>query len=198
MTKLVIIDTGGANISSIINAFEALEVQTILTCDPKIIRSAGKIILPGVGAAGACMERLQEMKLRDLIPTLTQPVFGICLGMQILFDYSAEGETPCLGIIEGKIQRLDNVKGMSVPHMGWNTVEILQSANPLVAGIPASGSFYFANSYYAPQSGRTVGVSHYSAVMTAIVQKNNFWGVQFHPERSGTLGLQLLRNFVTL
>ena len=192
---LAIVDSGGANIASVRFALERLGVRSELTADPAVIRSAARVILPGVGSAVEGMKRLQARGLVDCVRRLTQPVLGVCLGMQLLFESSAEGPTETLGLIPGRVALLPDSPGIQVPHMGWNTVE----ANPAVAlldGVAADARFYFVHSYAGPVNGFTLARCTHGTAFAAIVQRDNFSGVQFHPERSGAAGARLLQNFV--
>jgi len=192
---LAIVDSGGANISSVRFALERLGVRGELTADPAIIRAAKRVILPGVGSAVEGMKRLQAKGLVDCVRGLTQPVLGICLGMQLLFENSAEGPTETLGLIPGTVALLPESPGITIPHMGWNTV--LTGRNPgLLDGIGPDARFYFVHSYAAPVNAFTVASCDHGRPFTAIVQRGNFSGVQFHPERSGPAGARLLKNFV--
>ncbi len=192
---LAIVDSGGANIASVRFALERIGVRSELTADPAVIRAAERVILPGVGSAVEGMKRLEARGLVDCVRGLTQPVLGICLGMQLLFEHSAEGPTRTLGLIPGTVALLPESPGITVPHMGWNT--ILTGRNPgLLDGIGPDARFYFVHSYAAPVNAFTVASCEHGTSFTAIVQRGNFSGVQFHPERSGPAGARLLRNFV--
>ena len=192
---LAIVDSGGANIASVRFALERLGVHSELTADPAVICAAERVILPGVGSAPEGMKRLQAKGLIDCVRGLTQPVLGICLGMQLLFESSAEGDTPSLGLIPGRVALLPESPGITVPHMGWNT--LLCGRNPgLLDGIPADARFYFVHSYAGPVNAFTVASCDHGTPFAAIVQRANFSGVQFHPERSGAVGARLLQNFV--
>lgn len=193
---LAIVDSGGANIASVRFALERLGVRGELTADPAVIRAAGRVILPGVGSAAEGMKRLRAKALVDCVRALTQPVLGICLGMQLLFEASEEGDGPALGLLGGRVARLPEAPGVTVPHMGWNTVAPLRDT-PLLRGLAADARFYFVHSYAAPVTGDTLAATTHGTRFAAIVQRGNFFGVQFHPERSGAAGAQLLRNFLT-
>ena len=192
---LAIVDSGGANIASVRFALERLGVQSELTADLAIIRAAKRVILPGVGSAPEGMRRLRERGLVDCVRGLKQPVLGICLGMQLLFDSSAEGDTPSLGLIPGRVALLPESPGVTVPHMGWNTLDIKRSA-PLLRGFDATTRFYFVHSFAGPVNEYTLASCEHGTAFAAVVQRGNFSGVQFHPERSGAAGARLLRNFV--
>ena len=194
---LAIVDSGGANIASVRFALERLGVRSELTADPAIIRAAERVILPGVGAAGEGMRRLRERGLVDCVRGLTQPVLGICLGMQLLFESSAEGPTSTLGLLPGLVALLPESPGTTVPHMGWNTLTTLRDT-PLLRAIDTGARFYFVHSFAAPVNEFTLASCTHGPTFAAVVQRGNFSGVQFHPERSGAAGAQLLRNFARL
>lgn len=193
--KVAIIDGGGANIASLRFALARLGVEGELTADHGEIRSASHVILPGVGAARAAMDRLRRYGLDALIPDLTQPVLGICLGLQLLFEGSEEDDTPCLGVLEGIVRRFEAARGRPVPHMGWNQVVATRSS-PLLADVPDGGYFYFVHSYAADVGPATVGQATYGWPFSAVVESGNFVATQFHPERSGPLGARVLDNFL--
>ncbi|HLZ99675.1 MAG TPA: imidazole glycerol phosphate synthase subunit HisH [Steroidobacteraceae bacterium] len=195
--EVVIVANGGANIASLQFALERLDVPSLVSGDPGAIGRATHVILPGVGAAADAMERLRRGGLHDLIPTLRQPVLGICLGMQLLFESSDEGNTGCLGIIPGRATRFTEAQGRPVPHIGWNTVEI-ERDSPLLAGMRRDDYAYFVHSYALPVTSATVASTWYGAPFTACVEWGNFFGAQFHPERSAAVGARLLRNFLAI
>ncbi|MGA2778501.1 MAG: imidazole glycerol phosphate synthase subunit HisH [Steroidobacteraceae bacterium] len=194
---VVIIENGGANIASLQYALERLQVASSVSADAERIRAATHVILPGVGAAANAMQRLRAAKLDRVIPQLTQPVLGICLGMQLLFAASAEGAAACLDIIPGAAERFDDAPGLPVPHMGWNTL-IVESGSPLLDGIVNGNYAYFVHSFALPPSIATVATTFYGRSFSACVQQRNFFGAQFHPERSAAVGARLLRNFLEL
>jgi glutamine amidotransferase len=194
---IVIVACGGANIASLRFALERLDAPAELSSDPQRIRRASHIILPGVGAAPDAMVRLRSSGLDSLIPSLTQPVLGICLGMQLLHESSAEGPTRCLGVIPGETIRLEDAPGRPVPHMGWNTLD-MEQPSPLLEGLGARDHAYFVHSYAVPQGAATLATCRYGAAFSACVAWRNFYGVQFHPERSAAAGARLLRNFIGL
>ena len=191
---LAIVDSGGANIASVRFALERLGVQSELTADPAVIRGAERVILPGVGSAQEGMKRLQAKGLVDCVRGLKQPVLGVCLGMQLLFESSEEGATPSLGLLPGKVALLPESPGITVPHMGWNTLNVLKD-NPLLRGFDPATRFYFVHSYAGPVNEFTLAACEHGTPFAAVVQRGNFWGAQFHPERSGAAGAQLLKNF---
>lgn len=192
---LAIVDSGGANIASVRFALERLGVRSELTADPAVIRAAGRVILPGVGSAVEGMKRLQARGLVDCVRGLTQPVLGVCLGMQLLFDSSEEGPTRTLGLVPGKVALLPAGPDIAVPHMGWNTLESDRPV-PLLDGIAPDARFYFVHSYAGPVNEFTLARCTHGTPFAAVVQRGNFSGVQFHPERSGLAGARLLQNFV--
>jgi glutamine amidotransferase len=193
----VIIDSGGANLASLQFAFERLGANTHVTADAAEIRSAPRVILPGVGSAADAMARLRNSRVADLLPSLTQPVLGICLGMQLLFARSEEGETECLGILPDSVRRLQPKDGRPVPHMGWNQLAPLRE-DPLLDGIAVNDYVYFVHSFAAPVSDMTLASADYGTTLSAIVRRGNFWGTQFHPERSAHVGARVLANFLKL
>lgn len=195
--RLAIIDSGGANIASLRYAIERLGIESTLTTDPRIVREASHVILPGVGAAADCMTRLQTAGLVDTIRELKQPTLGICVGMQLLYESSAEGDVPCLGLLPGRIRRFADRADLPVPHMGWNQLEF-DCASPLLKDIAEGDYVYFVHSYSAPVDEQTIATSTYGEPFTAIVQRDNVFGAQFHPERSARAGSLLLRNFLQL
>jgi glutamine amidotransferase len=195
MTDVAIINNGGANIASLQFALDRLGAASRLTTDPVELRSARRVILPGVGAAGDAMARLRALGLAEVIPQLTQPVLGICLGMQLLFERSAEGDTPCLGLIPACVARFPDRVGLPVPHMGWNRMRRLR-ASPLLQGLDDAAYVYFVHSFAAPTGAWTVATSDYGGEFSALVQVRNFHGAQFHPERSSKPGSRLLQNFL--
>jgi len=194
---VVIIASGGANIASLQFALERLGANSRVSADPEQIRNASHVILPGVGAAADAMARLRQRNLDTLLPSLKQPVLGICLGMQLLFDASEEGQANCLGIIPGLAGRFAAAPGRPVPHMGWNTLSI-ERHSALLEGLSPGDYAYFVHSYALAMSAATIASSHYGNPFSACVQRDNFYGAQFHPERSAKVGARLLRNFLEL
>ena len=191
---VAIIDYDAGNVRSLQFALERLGVESVLTADPQVIKVAEKVIFPGQGAAGSAMEKLQQTGLDQLIPTLQQPVLGICLGMQLLCDATEEWDVKGLGIVSGKVIRFsDQVK---VPQMGWNTISKLQTT--LFKEIKEEDFMYLVHSYYVPLLPETIAQSDYDGAYSVALQKDNFYGVQFHPEKSSTAGSQLLQNFLSL
>jgi glutamine amidotransferase len=195
--KVAIVDSGGANIGSVIYALERLGCEAALTADAEQIRGAERVILPGVGAAAAAMASLAANGLDALIPELEQPVLGICLGLQLLFEGSEEGDTACLGVIPGRAGRFPDHPGRRVPHMGWNQLEPVVD-DPLLAGIDPGSYAYFVHSYAVPVGKATIAATHFGEPFTAVARHANFRAAQFHPERSASTGARLLDNFLGL
>lgn len=197
MIDAAIIDSGGANLASLQFAFERLGAKTRVTAQPREIAAAPRVVLPGVGCAADAMERLRRGAIAPLLASLTQPVLGICLGMQLLFERSEEGSTQCLGLVPGEVRRLTAAPGLPVPHMGWNQLEHC-TADPLLEGLAPDAYFYFVHGYAVPACESTVAQVAYGGALSAVVRQGNFWGVQFHPERSAASGARLLENFLNL
>jgi imidazole glycerol-phosphate synthase subunit HisH len=192
----VIVDSGGANISSLRFALGRLGCAAPLTADPAIIRQASHVFLPGVGAAADAMKRLERTGIAGLLRGLEQPVLGICLGMQLLFEASEEdGGCDCLGIVPGRVTRMRGSPEHPVPHMGWNLTS-LATGSALLAGLPGAAHFYYVHSYAALPGPDTVAVADYGGEFAAVVTRGNFHGTQFHPERSGPAGARVLANFL--
>jgi len=196
-TDLAIIDGGGANIASLTFALGRLGVNAELTTDKNVIGSASHVILPGVGAAEDAMDRLERAELTGFIKDLKQPVLGICLGMQLLFEASEEDSASCLGIMPGTATRFSAAPGRPVPHMGWNKLQQTKESR-LFNGIPDGAHFYFVHSYALPVNEATIGTADYGGAFAAVAEYKNFCAAQFHPERSGEWGAKLIENFLTL
>ena len=202
---LVIIDSGGANLGSVCYALERLGVRAEVSADAERIQKAEKLILPGVGAAGDAMQRLRQHQLVSLIPQLTQPVLGICLGLQLMYSHSEENDTECLGIFPGLVRHFPRQGNLRVPHMGWNQLAFNQSSDThALIGQAFIGTeqnedpwAYFVHSYYAPVDQYTVASSIHGIEFTAIAQRDNFLAAQFHPERSAAAGAELLQFFLS-
>lgn len=190
--QIAIIDYGAGNIHSVQYALQRLGYQSILTNDAKILQESDKVIFPGVGHANYAMQQLQKAGLQEVIPTLTQPVLGICLGMQLLTNFSEEGPIKCLGIINTETKLFTEVP--KIPHMGWNTV---QSNHWLFEGL-SNAYFYLVHSYYVPTNENSIATCTYQSTFSAAIAKDNFYGVQFHPEKSGSDGEKLIQNFLNL
>lgn len=193
---VAVVDSGGTNIASVRYALDRVGADARLTNDPDVIRAADRVILPGVGAAAAGMRRLHAAGLVEVLRGLEQPLLGVCLGMQLLFERSAEdGGTTCLGLLAGEVVAITPQPGQRVPHMGWNELTSVR-VDPLTTGVPDGTRAYFVHSYGAPVTGDTVMTTNHCGTWSAVVRSGNRWGAQFHPERSATAGLRLLTNFV--
>jgi glutamine amidotransferase len=191
---IAVVDSGGANIASVLHALRRLGADPEFTADPAVISAADRVILPGVGAAGRAMAVLREHGLVDVIRGLQQPVLGICLGMQLLFDSSEEDDARLIGLIPARLQRLPERDGLRVPHMGWNAISVRQP-DPLTASVDGRW-FYFVHSFAAPIGDWTLATSEHGRPFSAMVRHRNFRGAQFHPERSASGGAALLRAFL--
>jgi len=200
--KVVIIDTGCANVSSVKFAIERLGCQVEISKDPKVVLAADKLFLPGVGTASEAMKNLAERDLIELVKQVEKPLLGICLGMQLLGKLSqekgqaAKEQVECLGLCDGEV-RLMETGDLPLPHMGWNTVKAL-SDHPLFRGIEAGEYFYFVHSFAMPVGEYTIAQCDYGNAFTAALQSGNYYGVQFHPERSSKVGSKLIQNFLEL
>ncbi len=192
--KIVIIDYGAGNIQSIQFAFKRLGYKAILSNNPEVIKNADKVIFPGVGEASNAMKKLKESGLDELIPNLKQPVLGICLGMQLLCNHTQENNTVGLGVFNVDIKRFNNEK--KVPQMGWNTIYNLKT--DLFKGIKEHSYMYLVHSYYAESCDEAIAFTDYGITYSTALQKENFYGVQFHPEKSGDIGELILKNFIEL
>lgn len=192
--KIAIIKYNAGNIQSVAFALERLGISPIVTDDPKTIMKSDKVIFPGVGEASTTMIYLKEKGLDKLIPALKQPVLGICLGMQLMCSFSDEGETPCMEIFDTIVKKFSG--DLKVPHVGWN--RLIHMNGPLFKNLPEESAVYFVHSYYAEQNEYTIATSNYNKLFSAAIQKDNFYATQFHPERSGKTGEQILKNFLQL
>jgi glutamine amidotransferase len=193
---IAVIDSGVANLASVMAALQRLGADARVTADPKVLAAADRIVFPGVGAAGAAMARLKAKGLDAAVRAATQPVMGICLGMQLLFALSEEnGGTPGLGLFPGSVRRLPET--VTVPHMGWNTLTVEQK-HPLLDGVTDEAFVYFVHSYAADTCASTLAACTHGRTFAAVVGAGNFFGCQFHPERSGAVGARLLQNFLSL
>lgn len=190
--KLAILKYNAGNVVSVINALNRLGIDPIWTNDAEEIRSADKVIFPGVGAAGACMDSLRETGLHEVIPTLKQPVLGICVGLQLMCRHSEENDTPCLGIFDAEVRKFEPL--LKVPQIGWNTIFNLKT--PLFDGLDAQDYVYFVHSYAADFHKNTIATTHYTRDFSAGLHHDNFYAVQFHPEKSGLVGAKILENFI--
>ena len=196
--NIVIIKYNAGNIQSVLYALERIGITATVTANHEEILAADKVIFPGVGEANSAMNSLKENNLHQLIPTLTQPVLGICVGMQLLCKYSEENNTECLGIFDEpvKLFKPNADANLKVPKIGWNNIYDLQS--PLMKGIDENSYCYFVHSYYVPLTKHTIATANYVQPYSAAIHKNNFYGVQFHAEKSSIVGEQILRNFLKI
>ncbi len=204
--KLAIVKYNAGNIQSVLYALERIGMNALVTDDHTKLRSADKVIFPGVGEASTAMQYLSERKLDILIKELKQPVLGICLGMQLMCAHSEENDTNCLGIFNEPVKKFNNPSAQSyqksaqsaikVPQIGWNNITALQS--PLFKDVPENSYCYFVHSYYASLGEHTIASTDYIQPYSSALQKDNFYGVQFHPEKSATVGEQILKNFINL
>lgn len=213
---IAIVKYNAGNIQSVLFALERLGVEAVWTDDPSVLQRAKKVIFPGVGEAASAMRYLKAKGLDEVLQHLTQPVLGICLGLQLFCRHSEENDTPCLGIFDVAVRKFDparflaaslentmeaarplqDASPLKVPHMGWNTLHALRS--PLFEGIAEGAYAYFVHSYYAEASQAAIASCTYGDVFSAALQRDNFYAVQFHPEKSGALGQQILKNFINL
>ncbi len=194
---ITVIELGCANTASVLFALDRLGAEAKLSSDQAEIKGAKKVVLPGVGAAGFAMSRIHDLGLYDVIRGLEVPLLGVCLGQQLLFDGSTEGDVECLGLIPGKVTRMVAEGDMVVPHMGWNQLEVTK-AGPLTEGVSDGEFAYFVHSFVCPVNDHTLATSTYGQPFAAMVRKGNVWGCQFHPERSSATGARILENFVNL
>ena len=192
--NVAIINYGAGNIQSIRFAFKRLGVHPVLTDNAEEIIAADKVIFPGVGEASSAMAKLRSTGLEKVIPQLKQPVLGICLGMQLMCNYSEEGDTKGLGIFNVEVRRFNS--GVKVPQIGWNTIDKLRS--PLFKNVADKEFIYLVHSYYAPLCEDTIAVSDYGETYSTALRKENFYGVQFHPEKSSSTGAKILENFIRM
>ena len=194
--NLTIIDYNAGNTQSVIFALNRLGIEPTLTDDFEAIKKADKVIFPGVGEASTTMAFLKEKKLDQLIPSLKQPVLGVCLGMQLMCAHSEENETTCMGIFDQQVKRFQPTDGQKVPHMGWNNITQLKS--DIFTPTLEKERAYFVHSYYAELSPYTIATTNYCGEFSAALHKDNFYATQFHPEKSGTIGAKILENFINL
>ncbi len=192
---IAVIDSGGANLGSVMHALNRLGQEALLTSDAATIRSAERVILPGVGAAAWAMRALERAGLVETIRALDKPVLGICLGLQLLYDSSAEGETACLGLIPGRVEPLPRGDGLRLPHMGWNQLHWSRPDDPLARHLRPDDWFYFVHGFGAPVE-HALATSDHGSRFAAVVRKDNFTACQFHPEKSADAGARLLRGFL--
>ncbi len=196
--KVAILKYNAGNVFSVLHALKRIGVEAVVTDDPATLRSADRVIFPGVGEASTAMGYLREHSLDALIMSLTQPVLGICIGMQLLCRHSEEGDTDCLGIFDVPVCRFNHASApeMKIPHMGWDTIEA--TPGKLIDAHSAAGHLYFVHSYYAPVCEHTIATCNYITPFSAALHKDNFYATQFHPEKSGSVGETILKNFITL
>ena len=192
--SVAILKYNAGNIQSVLFALERIGITATVTDDPELLQSSDKIIFPGVGEASTAMQYLKEKNLDKLIISLKQPVLGICLGMQLLCKFSEENNTACLGMFKTQVKKFTT--GLKVPQIGWNNITV--TTNPLLKNIPDSPYCYFVHSYYAGLCGDTTAVTEYGVKFSSALAKDNFYGVQFHPEKSAATGEQILKNFLAL
>jgi imidazole glycerol-phosphate synthase subunit HisH len=192
--NIAIVKYNAGNIQSVLFALERLGMNAVVTDDAQAIRGADKVIFPGVGEASSAMKYLREHGLDKVLKSLEQPVLGICLGMQLMCTHSEEGDTTCLGIFDTNVKKFN--QGLKTPQIGWNQAAF--NGTPLSGGLGDSPDFYFVHSYYAGICDETIGVTDYGIPFSSALQKDNFYGVQFHPEKSAAAGEQLIRNFLNL
>lgn len=195
--NVVVIKYNAGNTRSVINALERIGIQPILTDKPELICSADKVIFPGVGHAETAMDYLKSKGLDLIIRTLKQPTLGVCLGMQLMFEKTEEGNVPGMGIFSGEVVRFPSEPNLKVPHMGWTATEL--SGHPLFDGLNSSEYFYHVHSYYVANSEDSIATAnHGSTAFVTAVAKNNFYAAQFHPEKSGAAGSKIIENFINL
>ncbi|MDE6794633.1 MAG: imidazole glycerol phosphate synthase subunit HisH [Muribaculaceae bacterium] len=193
---IAVIDYNMGNICSLGNALQRLGAEWKLTSDPDEIRNASHVILPGVGNAAEAMENLRRLHLPEVIWRLRHPVLGICVGMQVMCRHSEEGDAECMGIFDAKVRRFKEMSGVKVPHMGWSRIANLDSK--LFKDIPRGSYVYFVHSYYAPLCPDTIATARHPEMFSAALKYENFYGCQFHPEKSGDVGEKILSNFIKL
>ena len=194
MQRIVIIDYGAGNVQSVKFALERLGITAVLSNDAATIQDADKVIFPGVGEASSAMQEIKIQGLDKVIPNLIQPVLGICLGMQLMCKHSDEGDTPCLNIFPLEVKRFTHE--LKIPHTGWNEIVSLKGA--LFRGVPEKSFVYYVHSFFIEDSGFTIAKTDYGISFAGAVQKDNFYACQFHPEKSGEVGQQILQNFLEI
>ncbi|GAL74492.1 imidazole glycerol phosphate synthase amidotransferase subunit [Nonlabens ulvanivorans] len=197
---IAIVKYNAGNIGSVTNALNRLGIENKVTDDPEELKAADKVIFPGVGEAGTAMNYLRERGLDQVIRELKQPVLGICLGMQLMCSHSEEGDTECLGIFDTTVKKFPATAGMKVPHMGWNSLnnEIVNQQYTILQGLQPTADVYYVHSYYAEVCKNTVAACDYILPFSSVLQKDNFYATQFHPEKSAGIGEQILKNFIEL
>jgi len=192
--KVAVVKYKAGNIQSVLFALNRLGIEPIWTDNPEEIANADKVILPGVGQAGTAMQSLQDSEISELIPILTQPLLGICVGMQLLCASSEENNTKCIGVFDAEVVKFAG--DLKIPQIGWNQISSLSS--PLFDGIPEKSYVYFVHSYHAKKSDHSIATTSYGQTFSSALSKDNFYGVQFHVEKSGEVGEQILNNFLKL
>lgn len=192
--KVVIIKYNAGNIQSVLFALERIGVKAVVTDNHEEIRNADRVIFPGVGEASSAMRYLKEKSLDQLICSLTQPVLGICLGMQLMCSHSEENETECLGIFDQKVNKFKDTVGYKIPQIGWNNINGLKTS--LFSGVDENAYMYFVHGYFVENSKETIATTNYITEYSSAIQKKNFYAVQFHPEKSSEAGLKILENFI--
>ncbi|MBN2651839.1 MAG: imidazole glycerol phosphate synthase subunit HisH [Spirochaetales bacterium] len=200
--RIGVVDYKAGNLTSVVSALNFLKADYFVSDNPQELMDADKIIFPGVGEASYAMNILKNAKLDVMLSDFIasgRKVLGICLGAQIVFSFSEENETKCLGFVEGRVEKFPDIKGFKIPHMGWNNVKYSEGSK-LFSNIPQNSSFYFVHSYYMKplNSADTSGLTDYCMEFTSAVERENIFAVQFHPEKSGTVGLKLLENFINM
>ncbi len=193
---IAVIDYDTGNIRSVANALSRLGAEFCVTDNPSIITSADRVLLPGVGEAQSAMSKLRERGLVDVVKSLTQPTLGICIGVQLMCQYSEEGDTDCMGIFDTKVRKFSPALDLKVPHMGWNSITQLRS--PLFDGVDEGDYIYYVHSFAPELCEQTIAVTAYGVDYSAALQRDNFFGTQFHPEKSGAIGEKILSNFLKL
>ncbi len=201
--KVAIVKYNAGNVQSVIYALNRLGIEPILTDDEQELRAADKVIFPGVGEASTAMNYLKQANLDKVLPTLTQPFLGICIGQQLMCEHSEEGNVDCLGIFPLKVKRFpqgvdENGDTVKVPHMGWNALQVKDEKHPLFKGLDQEPYVYYVHSYFCELGDETVVETNYIHPYSASLQKDNFYAVQFHPEKSGKVGEQIIKNFLEL
>ncbi|PZP43143.1 MAG: imidazole glycerol phosphate synthase subunit HisH [Pseudopedobacter saltans] len=192
--RLAIVKYNAGNIQSVLYALERIGANAEVTDNPELLQSADKVIFPGVGEASSSMKYLKERNLDKVISSLKQPVLGICFGMQLMCAHSEEGNVDCLGIFDEQVKRFPLIGGVKVPQIGWNQIQNLQT--PLFEGVSEDSFCYFVHSFYASVGPHTIGTTEYGIQYSSALHKDNFWGVQYHPEKSATIGERILKNFI--
>ncbi len=193
---IAVIDYDTGNLRSVANALQRLGAEFCVTDDKSKILAADRVLLPGVGEARSAMAKLHERGLLELLPTLTQPVLGICIGVQLMCQYSEEGDVECMGIFDSSVRKFSTDMGLKVPHMGWNSIENLSS--PLFDGVDEGSYIYYVHSFAPELSKQSIATTKYGIEYSAALNRDNFFGTQFHPEKSGSVGEKILSNFLKL